>query len=108
MNSLLWSFRIGIFGAAILALAGIYLANSLLFNDPLPASLFFVVLTGLAVGQVIGTATEYFTSYEYFPVKWISKQSLTGHPSNIIAGISVGLYSTAIPCLLYTSDAADE
>ena len=99
MNSLLWSFRIGIFGAAILALAGIYLANSLLFNDPLPASLFFVVLTGLAVGQVIGTATEYFTSYEYFPVKWISKQSLTGHPSNIIAGISVGLYSTAIPAL---------
>jgi len=99
MNSLLWSFRIGIFGAAILALAGIYLANSLLFNDPLPVSLFFVVLTGLAVGQVIGTATEYFTSYEYFPVKWISKQSLTGHPSNIIAGISVGLYSTAIPAL---------
>ena len=99
MNSLLWSFRIGIFGAAILALAGIYLANSLLFNAPLPASLFFVVLTGLAVGQVIGTATEYFTSYEYFPVKWISKQSLTGHPSNIIAGISVGLYSTAIPAL---------
>ncbi|MBN32543.1 MAG: sodium-translocating pyrophosphatase [Dehalococcoidia bacterium] len=99
MNSLLWSFRIGIFGAAILALAGIYLANSLLFNDPLPTSLFFVVLTGLAVGQVIGTATEYFTSYEYFPVKWISKQSLTGHPSNIIAGISVGLYSTAIPAL---------
>jgi len=99
MNSLLWSFRIGIFGAAILALAGIYFANSLLFNDPLPTSLFFVVLTGLAVGQVIGTATEYFTSYEYFPVKWISKQSLTGHPSNIIAGISVGLYSTAIPAL---------
>ncbi|MEC7880666.1 MAG: sodium-translocating pyrophosphatase [Chloroflexota bacterium] len=99
MNSLLWSFRIGIFGAAILALAGIYLANSLLFSDPLPASLFFVVLTGLAVGQVIGTATEYFTSYEYFPVKWISKQSLTGHPSNIIAGISVGLYSTAVPAL---------
>ena len=99
MNSLLWSFRIGIFGAAILALTGIYLANSLLFNAPLPASLFFVVLTGLAVGQVIGTATEYFTSYEYFPVKWISKQSLTGHPSNIIAGISVGLYSTAIPAL---------
>ena len=99
MNSLLWSFRIGIFGAAILALVGIYFANSFLFDTALPIELFFVVLTGLAVGQVIGTATEYFTSYEYFPVKWISKQSLTGHPSNIIAGISVGLYSTAIPAL---------
>ena len=97
MGSLLWSFRIGIFGAALLALIGIYLANEYLFD--LPIELFFVVLTGLLVGQVIGTATEYFTSYEYFPVKWISKQSLTGHPSNIIAGLSVGLYSTAIPVI---------
>jgi K(+)-stimulated pyrophosphate-energized sodium pump len=32
-------------------------------------------------------------------VKWISKQSLTGHSSNIIAGLSVGLYSTAIPVI---------
>ncbi|MDC0960725.1 sodium-translocating pyrophosphatase [Dehalococcoidia bacterium] len=99
MNSLLWSFRIGIFGAALIALVGIYFANSFLFDTALPIELFLVVVTGLVVGQVIGTATEYFTSYEYFPVKWISKQSLTGHPSNIIAGISVGLYSTAIPAL---------
>ena len=99
MRSLLWSFRIGIFGAALLALIGTYLANTYLFDSPLPIELFFVVLTGLLVGQVIGTATEYFTSYEYFPVKWISKQSLTGHSSNIIAGLSVGLYSTAIPVI---------
>ena len=99
MRSLLWSFRIGIFGATILALIGTYLANTYLFDSPLPIELFFVVLTGLLVGQVIGTATEYFTSYEYFPVKWISKQSLTGHSSNIIAGLSVGLYSTAIPVI---------
>jgi len=99
MRSLLWSFRIGIFGAALLALIGTYLATTYLFDSPLPIELFFVVLTGLLVGQVIGTATEYFTSYEYFPVKWISKQSLTGHSSNIIAGLSVGLYSTAIPVI---------
>ena len=99
MKSLLWSFRIGIFGAALLALIGTYLATTYLFDSPLPIELFFVVLTGLLVGQVIGTATEYFTSYEYFPVKWISKQSLTGHSSNIIAGLSVGLYSTAIPVI---------
>jgi K(+)-stimulated pyrophosphate-energized sodium pump len=99
MNSLLWSFRIGIFGSAFIALIGIYFANLYLFETALPIELFLVVLTGLIVGQVIGTATEYFTSYEYFPVKWISKQSLTGHSSNIIAGISVGLYSTAIPAL---------
>jgi len=98
MNSLLWSFRIGIFGAALLTLIGGAIAGSQSFLD-VPFELIYILITGLVVGQVIGTATEYFTSYEYFPVKWISKQSLTGHPSNIIAGISVGLYSTAIPAI---------
>ena len=98
MNSLLWSFRIGIFGAALLTLIGGAVAGSESFLD-VPFELIYILVTGLVVGQVIGTATEYFTSYEYFPVKWISKQSLTGHPSNIIAGISVGLYSTAIPAI---------
>ena len=53
------------------------------------------------------TSTEWFTSYEglkigsfeFNPVKWIAKQSETGHPSTIIAGIAVGLYSTVIPTL---------
>ena len=98
MNSLLWSFRIGIFSAAILTLIGGAIAGSESFLN-VPFELIYILITGLVVGQVIGTATEYFTSYEYFPVKWISKQSLTGHPSNIIAGISVGLYSTAIPAI---------
>ncbi|MBA4715167.1 MAG: sodium-translocating pyrophosphatase [Chloroflexi bacterium] len=98
MNSLLWSFRIGIFSAAILTLIGGAIAGSENFLN-VPFELIYILITGLVVGQVIGTATEYFTSYEYFPVKWISKQSLTGHPSNIIAGISVGLYSTAIPAI---------
>tara|TARA_E500000081_G_scaffold152363_1_gene184411 strand:+ start:19 stop:2076 length:2058 start_codon:yes stop_codon:yes gene_type:complete len=98
MNSLLWSFRIGIFSAAILTLIGGAIAGSGNFLN-VPFELIYILITGLVVGQVIGTATEYFTSYEYFPVKWISKQSLTGHPSNIIAGISIGLYSTAIPAI---------
>ncbi len=98
MNSLLWSFRIGIFSAAILTLIGGGIAGSGNFLN-VPFELIYILITGLVVGQVIGTATEYFTSYEYFPVKWISKQSLTGHPSNIIAGISIGLYSTAIPAI---------
>ncbi len=95
MGNLLWSLRYGIFGAGAIALiaTAIFIASS----DALEFDLFWVVLTGLIVGQVIGTATEYFTSYEYSPVKWIAKQSQTGHPSTIIAGIAIGLYSTVIP-----------
>ena len=97
MGNLLWSLRFGIFGAGILALigTGIYI----LMNDSLSFDLFWVILVGLVVGQVIGTATEYFTSYEFAPVKWIAQQSQTGHPSTIIAGIAIGLYSTVIPTI---------
>ena len=96
MSSLLWSLRIGIFVAGILSLIGTYIAT--IYLD-IHIYYFYIIVIGLVVGQVIGTATEYFTSYEYSPVKWIAKQSLTGHPSNIIAGIAVGLYSTLIPAL---------
>ncbi len=97
MGSLLWSLRYGIFGAGALALVGtgIYIAVA----DSLGFELFWVILIGLVVGQVIGTATEYFTSYEFAPVKWIAQQSQTGHPSTIIAGIAIGLYSTVIPTI---------
>ena len=105
MGKLLWTLRYGIFGAGGLALigTGLYI-NS---QEALGFDLFWVVVVGIVVGQVIGTSTEWFTSYEglkigsweFNPVKWIAQQSQTGHPSTIIAGISVGLYSTVIPAL---------
>ena len=105
MGKLLWTLRYGIFGAGGLALigTGLYI-NS---QEALGFDLFWVVVVGIIVGQVIGTSTEWFTSYEglkigsweFNPVKWIAQQSETGHPSTLIAGKSVGLYSTVIPAL---------
>ncbi len=57
------------------------------------------VVVGLLVGIVIGQATEYFTSQSYKPTKEISKSGETGPATVIIAGISVGMKSTAIPVL---------
>lgn len=95
MGSLLWSLRYAIFGAGGLMLIGALVY--ILLTPELSFGLFWVVVAGILVGQVIGTATEYFTSYEYGPVKWIAEQSQTGHASTIIAGIAVGLYSTIVP-----------
>ncbi len=105
MGKLLWSLRYGIFSAGALSLIGtaIYINSS----PGLEFKLFWVVVTGIIVGQVIGTSTEWFTSYEglkigkfeFNPVKWIAQQAQTGHPSTIIAGLSIGLYSTVIPAL---------
>jgi K(+)-stimulated pyrophosphate-energized sodium pump len=105
MGKLLWTLRYGIFSAGALSLIGT--AVYINMNDSLEFNLFWVVVTGIVVGQVIGTSTEWFTSYEgltlfgkeFNPVKWIAQQSETGHPSTIIAGLSVGLYSTVIPAI---------
>ncbi len=96
MSRLLWALRSGIYGAGVLALVATALIVGAL---GLPFQLFWVVVTGLVVGQVIGTATEYFTSYEYRPTRWIAEQSETGAASVIIAGIAIGLLSTVIPTL---------
>ncbi len=94
MGRLLWTLRFGVYGAGALALVGTGLAINAL---DLSFDLFWVVLVGLVVGQVIGTSTEYFTSYEYGPVKWMAGQARTGDGPVLIAGIAVGMVSTVIP-----------
>jgi K(+)-stimulated pyrophosphate-energized sodium pump len=94
MSKLLWALRAGVYGASLIAL--VLTAGIILLLD-LPFTLFWVVLTGLVVGQVIGTGTEYFTSYEYRPTKWIASQAITGPASVVIAGMAVGMLSVIIP-----------
>ncbi len=96
MSKLLWALRAGVFGAAGLVLIA---TAAVIFLLDLPFQLFWVVLTGLVVGQVIGNTTEYFTSYEYRPTKWIAAQSVTGPASVVIGGVAVGLVSVVIPTI---------
>ena len=96
MSQLLWALRYGVFGAAGLILVAV--AAILVLLD-LPFDLFWVVLTGLIVGQVIGNTTEFFTSYEYKPTRWIARQAATGPASVVIGGVAVGLVSVVIPTI---------
>jgi K(+)-stimulated pyrophosphate-energized sodium pump len=61
---------------------------------------FLATVYGLVAGLLIGGATEYFTGTGKKPVISIVKQSVTGTATNIIAGVGVGLLSTAIPILV--------
>jgi len=64
---------------------------------------FFAIIAGLAVGIIIGFITEMYTSSDYKKVKDIAKQSETGHATNIIGGLSIGMESTAIPIILISA-----
>lgn len=94
MGKLLWALRTGIYFAGALVLLGTLATVVLLELD---IRLFWVVLVGLVVGQIIGSATEYYTAYEYGPTKKLSEQALTGPATIIMGGIGLGMFSTLIP-----------
>lgn len=61
---------------------------------------FYAIILGLVVGTLMSIITEYYTAMGKRPVMSIIKQSATGHATNIIGGLSVGMESTAVPMIV--------
>ncbi len=57
------------------------------------------IVIGLVVGILIGKVTEYYTSFEFKPVKFIAENATTGPATVIISGIGVGMISTCWPVI---------
>ncbi len=78
-------------------------ADPVLGNYYSSAGIFIATVVGILAGSLIGMLTEYYTGSGKKPVLGIVRQSVTGSATNIIAGLSVGMMSTAIPVLVLAS-----
>ncbi|MCC7301653.1 MAG: sodium-translocating pyrophosphatase [Bacteroidia bacterium] len=62
--------------------------------------IFYAIITGLVVGTLMSFITEYYTAIGKRPVSSIVRQSSTGHATNVIGGLAVGMESTLIPVIV--------
>ena len=98
------ALNMGEFGSAILMLIATYFITQWMIPNGFAGytanGVFLAILSGLAAGLLIGKITEYYTGTGGKPVLSIVKQSLTGAATNIIAGLGVGMISTAGPIIV--------
>lgn len=96
---LLRALRSGVYISSILiAIVSFFLVRAVLGMEHI--GVYFAILSGLIAGNLIGYFTEYFTSDTYKPTQKLAGTSLTGPATVIIGGISLGMFSTAVPVII--------
>ncbi len=109
-GGIMWAMYKGVIVAAVLSIPAIWLVTDRLVGmgtvmtvgdkSFTGMSLFWCSLVGLAITGLIVWITEYYTGTDYRPVKAVAQASVTGHGTNVIAGLAMSMEATAMPALL--------
>jgi K(+)-stimulated pyrophosphate-energized sodium pump len=97
------ALNIGTFGAGGLMLVVSYFVIGQMLPAEKAMGVFWATIAGLAGGILIGMITEYYTSDARKPARGIAKASETGAATNIIAGLALGMQSTALPIIVLSA-----
>ncbi|MBV9720121.1 MAG: sodium-translocating pyrophosphatase [Candidatus Eremiobacteraeota bacterium] len=94
----------GMVVASIIALVGFYFASQKVFAGATGVlsvnAIFICAVVGIVITALITFITEYYTGTQFKPVQSIAKASVTGHATNMIAGLAVSMQATALPALV--------
>ena len=109
-GGIMWAMYKGMIAAGILSIPALWFVTDYIVGTGTVLkvgdrqftgmTLFWCSMVGLVVTGLIVWITEYYTGTDYRPVKAVAQASVTGHGTNVIAGLAMSMEATALPALL--------